>query len=326
MTTVEDFLANDQQAPAKIRRDRWSRPLVMQPSGDRIAYTRASTLGKALDDEAGLTAWKMRLTAVGVAKRKDLILAVNAHFADKTAMSGIVEQAMDAAEAGAAATSGTALHELMDATDHGRDPYVPEEYRADIAAYREATKGLEFIRSEVFVVDDELQVAGTYDNLFRLKAPATTPDGTVLPKGTYLTTDKKTGQGIQYGHCSWSVQLSCYSHGRRYDAATESRLETEPVNLDWGLIVHAPVGKGTAQLYWIDLRKGRELAKLAATVRTQRKAKTMVAATIEPPCIERIPETTSLEALRELWTEARQSGELTEQFQSAAGDHARSLT
>lgn len=310
MTTTAEFLAADHQAPAKVERDRWQRPLIAQPDGGKkVAYTRASTLGKALDDEAGLTAWKQRMTAIGVASRRDLILAVSAHRDDKAAMADLVEQAMNAAEAGAAATAGTALHELMDAYDHGRTPYVPEEYRADIAAYQAATAGLEFVRSETFVVDDELKVAGTYDNLWRLKAPVTTPDGTVLPAGTLVIGDKKTGADIRYGHASWAVQLSCYAHGLRYDPATDERLEAEGINPDWGLIVHAPVMKGVAQLYWIDLKAGRELAHLATTVRTARKAKTMTPVTIEATVdwAARIDEPKTLPAWRQLWIDCAEA-------------------
>src|SRR4051794_37317454 len=169
-TTTADFLAVDAQAPPTIKRDRWGRPLITPAGGgDPKPYTRASTLGKALDDEAGLTFWKQRMTAVGIAKRRDLILAANAHGTDKKMMGEIVEQAMDAAESGAAATSGTALHQIMDDNDQGRTPYVPDEYHGDLEAYQVARRGLEVVRSETFVVDDELEVAGTYDRLYALR-------------------------------------------------------------------------------------------------------------------------------------------------------------
>lgn len=315
MTTTADFLAVDQQAPATVERDRWGRPLIHPPGGGAPKpYTRASTLGKALDDEAGLTAWKQRMVAVGLAKRRDLILAANAHGTDKKTMSEIVEQAMDAAEAGAAATSGTALHELMDAYDLGRTPYMPEEYRGDVAAYRTATRGLEFVRSETFVVDDELQVAGTYDNLWRLRFTATLPTGEQLEPRTLIIGDKKTGADIKFGHTSWAVQLSCYAHGLRYDPEANARLDPEPINRDWGLIVHVPVMKGTAQLLWIDLRKGRELAHLAATVRGARKTKTMTPCEIAPTWADQIGQVDNLDVLRALWASAVEQQEMTDEL------------
>lgn len=325
--TAAEFLAVDEQAPAKVERDRWQRPLIrpIDPDAAKRPYTRASTLGKALDDEAGLTAWKQRMTAIGVAKRQDLIVAACAHYADKTVMSDIVEQAMDAAEAGAAATSGTALHELMDAYDHGRDPYVPESYRADIAAYREVTAPLEFVRSETFVVDDELEVAGTYDNLWRTRQYMVTPAGTLLEPGALLIGDKKTGAEIRYGHASWSVQLSCYAYGLRYDPATDTRLDPEPINRDWGLIVHAPVMRGTATLYWIDLRKGRQLAHLAHQVRTERKAKTMKPANVAPSWAEVADAAGSLEQLRAVWAAATEAKALDAELKAHMTGRAKEL-
>jgi hypothetical protein len=317
--TTADFLAVDEQAPARIARDRWQRPLIHPVGGgEPRPYTRASTLGKALDDEAGLTAWKCRMTALGIAKRRDLILAANAHGTDKRMMSDVVDQAMDAAEAGAAATSGSALHELLDAYDKGHTPYLPDEYQGDVQAYLTATRGLEFIRSETFVVDDELECAGTYDNLYRLKYHATTPTGEVLKPGALILADKKTGASIKYGHASWSVQLSIYAHGVRYDPATNTRLEPEDINRNWGLIVHVPVMAGTAQLLWIDLRKGRELAHLASTVRNARKTKTMTPAEIAPTWADQIAGAESREVLMAIWASAVEAQEWTDELTEQA--------
>ena len=324
--TPAEFLAVDAQAPATVERDRWGRPLIAPPQrGDKVPYTRASTLGKALDDEAGLTLWKCRMTAVGIARRRDLILAANAHGTDKKMMSEIVEQAMAAAEAGAAATSGTALHELLDAYDKGGQPYLPDEYRGDVDAYLTATRGLEFVRSETFVVDDELRCAGTYDNLYRLKFHAETPDGGTLTPGTLLIADKKTGADIKYGHSSWAVQLSIYAHGLRYDPATDARLDPEDINRDWGLIVHVPVMAGTAQLYWIDLRKGRELAHLAHTVREARKTKTMRPAAIAATWADMIAGCERLDVLRALWGSCVEQREMTDELKSAFVERSAEL-
>lgn len=324
-TTTADFLAVDAQAPPTIKRDRWGRPLILPPHPAEPGevpslrpYTRASTLGKALDDEAGLTLWKQRMTAVGIAKRRDLILAANAHGTDKKMMGEIVEQAMDAAESGAAATSGTALHQIMDDNDQGRTPYVPDEYHGDLEAYQVARRGLEVVRSETFVVDDELEVAGTYDRLYALRYHATLPDGTVLAPGTLVIGDLKTGADIKFGHTSWACQLSVYAHGLRYDPATDTRLEREPINTDWGLIVHVPVMAGKAQLLWIDLRKGRELARLAHTVRAARKTKTMVPCEIVPTWGDKIASAASRDELMAVWHSAVEQQEWTEELTAKA--------
>lgn len=289
----------------RIERDRYGRPLIHpEDGGDPVAYTRSSSLGKVLDDETGLTKWKQRMAMIGCASRKDLIIAVNAHREDKTMMGELVEKAMDAAESGAAATAGTALHELMDAYDKGRTPYMPEEYRADITAYQEATAALEFVRSETFVVDDELRVAGTYDNLFRTRHGLLAPDGTELPEGTLIIADKKTGSDVKFGHTAWAVQLSTYAHGLRYDIAERKRLPAEDICRDWGLIVHVPVAEGTAQVYWIDLKLGRELAHLSVKVREMRKSKTMVKTNLAPSVESEIRAARSTDDLADVWERA----------------------
>lgn len=334
MTTAE-FLAVDEQVPAKVGRDRWDRPEIVPPQGgDTIPYTRASTLGKALDDEAGLTAWRKRMILIGAYElliehpSESFTLAVAAHRNDRdpTEMNKLTDRADVAADSDAAATSGTALHRVMDLIDEGEDPYVPDQYRTNIAEYVQATRGLRMVRKETFVVDDELQCAGSYDRLWELKFHATAPDGTVLPPGTQLIGDLKTGKDIKYGHCSWGVQLSVYAHGLRYDPETDARLDPEPISQDWGLVVHAPIKgmwtqKGVlrywVKLYWIDLRKGRELAKLAHTVRAARKTKTMRPAEIVPTWVDQVALTDRLEVLRALWGSCVEEQALTPEVEAA---------
>lgn len=272
--------AGDVETP-DMPRDRFGRPLVPPRGGGKARpYTRASTLGKALDDMTGLAKWQCRITAVGVASRRDLVLAVNAHRDDKSKLGELVEQAQDAAQIKAAATTGTALHDLCDQYDRGLTPYVPEEFAADVAAYREATAGLEVVECEVFCVQDEIETAGTYDNTYRLRGPAVAPDGEVLPAGTLLAGDKKTGGSIDFGHVSWGVQIAVYSRSTRFDIASMSRVEGEQVHQGWGLVVHVPAGQGRATLHWIDLAEGWRLALMACEVRKARRVKTMSPATI----------------------------------------------
>ena len=40
----------DDEPPKAIKRDRWGRPLILQPDGSSEPYIRASTMAGALDD------------------------------------------------------------------------------------------------------------------------------------------------------------------------------------------------------------------------------------------------------------------------------------
>lgn len=44
----------------------------------------------------------------------------------------------------------------------------------------------------------------------------------------------------------------------------------EPVNQDWGIIVHLPSGEGVCKLYWVDLNVGWKAAQLALDIRAMR--------------------------------------------------------
>src|SRR4051794_31332763 len=103
-TTTADFLAVDDQVPDTVSRDRWKRPEIVPPQGgDKVPYTRASTLGKALDDETGLTAWRKRMILLGAyvllieRPAQWFILAVAAHRSEPEEMDKLCETADDAA-------------------------------------------------------------------------------------------------------------------------------------------------------------------------------------------------------------------------------------
>jgi len=60
-------------ANVEIDRDRYGRPLVVPPNGGKpVAYTRATTIANSLDDASALTAWKMRMAAIGLTTRPDI--------------------------------------------------------------------------------------------------------------------------------------------------------------------------------------------------------------------------------------------------------------
>jgi hypothetical protein len=248
-----------------IPRDRWGRPLIKPIDGGKpLPYTRASTLAKTLDDKTALSKWMCRQTAIGLATRPDLVALVAAHTDDKKTLGDAVEQAMAAAKSDEAANIGTTLHKLTEQIDGGHDiDWMPTEMRPDLDAYRATMSGIEILGAEVFVVVDEIQVAGTFDRVVE------------LPDGRRMVADIKTGQHEpNYPHGS-ATQIAIYSRGHAYtpDEGRKYRLADRGISQTEGLLIHLPAGQGRCDLYIVDLEIGWALATVAARVRAMQKAK-----------------------------------------------------
>lgn len=306
----------------EIPRDRWGRPMVMPPKGGRrVAYRRVTTFVGCLDDMAGLMKWKARQVAYGMGQRKDLVLAAAAADpGDKKKIGEIADKAAEHAKgvAGDAAETGTALHSLTERIDRGLPlGVVPAEYQADIEAYRAATAGIEFVGIETFRVHDEWQVAGTADRLGR------------LPWSDRIRIcDIKTGS-IDYPH-KMAMQLAMYARSVPYDIATDTRgADPGEIDLNTGIIIHLPAGKGECTLYEIDIMKGWAACLTAKKVWNWRGLKGLtrpLAPPATPPAWESlIRDARDLDDLRLIWSRAKELGELTEELKRAATARSQEL-
>ena len=250
-----------------IPRDRWGRPLIVPAHGGKPEpYTRISTMAKTLDDKTALAKWMCRQTAIGMARRSDLVALVGSQDPEnKKVIGDAVEQAMEAAKSSAAANIGTTLHSLTEAWDQGffDDAFATPELKADIEAYGCATKDIKVEASEVFVVVDELKVAGTFDRIV------------TLPDGRRMVADIKTGQNEpKYPHGA-TTQIAMYSRGTMYhpEHGRTKPLPELHVSQTEGLLIHLPAGQARCDLYIVDLTIGWALATVAAKVREMQKIK-----------------------------------------------------
>lgn len=246
--------------PTEIERDRYGRPMVMPVKGKKkVAYTRATTIANSLDDASALVAWKMRMAALGLTTRPDLLLAIGAAGEDKMAINAYIEEAMDAAGASKAANIGTAIHALTERLDLGQElGTVPDQWLPDIRAYEEATKILNKVYIEQFCVLDKFKIAGT-------------PDRLVEYKGELFIADLKTGR-IDHPN-NIAMQLAIYAHGLPYDVATATRGSWGDVNKEKAIIVHLPAGTGACKLVFIDIAEGWKGVQFAMKVRKWRDQK-----------------------------------------------------
>lgn len=212
------------------------------------------------------------MVAYGLAQRRDLLLLAQSvqdpnDLDDKKRLDEVAKQAKDFARAGAAANTGTALHRFTELVDLGLAPKVPDDYAADIRAYRSKMKelGVEILETEQIVVNTEIGVAGTFDRLVTL-------NGFDLP----VILDIKTGRTVDFSHLEHAVQLGIYANApHRFDVETGEVGPTRKVEKSVALIVHLPAGKGECSVHAINVEKGWRLAKVAADVYAARKDKTL---------------------------------------------------
>jgi hypothetical protein len=263
-------------------RDQWGRPRIMLPDNSKeVGYRRASSYGAPLEDASALEAWKLRQVARGVSRRKDLQMSVtrsemgldspefDEQKAAKKELDKLCAQAMDVVGSGEKASIGTGLHHVFEQIDLGHDPgHLDEQWRPDLGAYQELTRGYRSLSVELFVVQDDHEVAGTLDRAVELLHDTEAPDGTVLPAGTVLIGDVKTAQRMEFAGAKFAVQCFVYATANPYDPIEKVRVPWThtPPNQDWAVIFHVASGSGQARLYWVDLQAAAAAADLVRAV------------------------------------------------------------
>ena len=247
----------------ELPRDQYGRPLI-DCDGKPRPYTRISTLAKALDKGEGLTKWKIRKTAEGLASRPDLLALVQSAKPDDTrTVDQACEQAMEAARSQEGANMGTALHSLTERVDDGEldQIHTSPEVMADLKAYAATMNTIKVLAKEIFVVVDEIEAAGTFDRLVQIG-------------DQIYVADIKTGQNEPKFPHSAAMQTAIYAHGTTY-TTNEGRISdlTKHVDQERALLIHLPAGQARCELYWLDIATGWEMALLATRARKWQSSK-----------------------------------------------------
>ena len=288
---MTDILDDEQLTPPgkpDFRRVSNGVPFVLNPEGKRVRYGRPSNVGKILDDESNLVDWKLRTTVVGAAQRPDLMAVVSTlnPAQDKKQLRAIAEDCLVSGKGMERTVKGTAVHSMFDHIDNG-DDWEPAPQFADLCnAYREALDawGLVPIDVEVHCINDEFHLAGSMDRRYRTTKVLISPDGRVIPIGSVIAADTKTGQVVEYASGTYATQLAAYVGSQRYDVNTDERFPfVPPTYEEWGLIVHADSGGSTVAFYWVDLNAGREGLQLAQHVKQWRQRSDLLTLGTTPP-------------------------------------------
>lgn len=246
--------------PKEVERDRYGRPKILQPDGSTTAYRRVTTFIDVLEDKYHLTRWELRMVALGLAERPDLMLRVTAaDVDDRDILDKVCADAKEAAKGHAKATEGSALHKLTELIDTGQKlPPLPANAKASLETYAAAVKGFRMHHIEQMTVWDSVKVAGTPDRIISIGR-----------KQQRYIFDLKTGKGVDLGYLKMSMQLGTYAMSKLYDVETGERSE-HGASIDWGLIAHMPSVEDPADasttLYWVDLRPGRQAVDTAKKV------------------------------------------------------------
>ena len=268
-------------APTVHKRDRWGRPLIIpldvntgqpDPEAKPVPFTRVSTMAKTLDDTSNLMAWKQRVTALGLAVRPDLMMRLHGiiathddplnDYAAKGKLREVVTEADEAGGGSRASSTGTGYHELTEAFDRGRPlpAGLPDEVQHRLNQYAEARMHLKVLDKEVFVVNDELQAAGSFDTLV------------YCPDGMARIDDLKTGKDDPRYALKVCIQEAIYANSSRYDPETGERTPIhDDLDVTRGILTHMPAKADGTHLYWLDLEHGWAAAQAAADVFRIRK-------------------------------------------------------
>ena len=239
------------------------RPRVVPPGRDvALLYYSPTNTAKLPSDKYLLNQWGERQVAIGTALDPGLQDLIIAKQDDRDAMNGLVKRAKSRAKSDEGADRGTARHDISAKIDFGLDPgRLPDGIRADLDAYRHATRNLDMVLGEVFVVDDQHKMGGTLDRI-------------AYYQGRYYIVDLKPPDN-GFGQDERAIQFAIYSRALAYNwnlaqhllatnpkmlPTTNLRAELpQPLDQERAIMVHVPRGGiGRAFTAWVDIRAGWE--------------------------------------------------------------------
>jgi hypothetical protein len=224
----------------------------------------------AIEDIHNLRVWDKRMVAFGLADRPDLYSKLcDVERTDKSTVNRLCEAAAVAGGSKIKADLGTLIHKVLELSWFDESYKPPEQFVTLVGAVHDQLRrcGLEPVpdSAERFVINEEHQVAGTFDLLVT--------DGT-----EQFVADIKTGS-VDYSSIGFACQLACYANADWfYDGY--ARTPIWEVSKSTGVIIHANPDTNRCELYWLDLEVGSQALELAVEVREMRKQKALTK--IEP--------------------------------------------
>lgn len=263
-------------------------------------FQRVTSLVKKVEtDREGLDKWFQRQVAIGMALRDDLVLAVKAigrpgpdgyTREQKSDLSKLAQTAFEAAKTTDGGISGTAVHTLTERVDRGESvdqvaTGLPATYSLAVRNYAKLIElnGWQVVEIERTIVNDDLNVAGTLDRIYRVPFlaamlgpgtcqyghvawdehdPATAQSGELPVIGDVKTEGEPWRNGLHIG-----PQLAIYSRAKRMWLPEGRYVDMPCVRQDIAVVVHVDKETGHVAPLFVDLTAGWRLAQRAGEQR-----------------------------------------------------------
>ena len=256
--------------------DQWGRYKL-----DGDAYTRATTIAKALDSTFLLDRWHERQLLNGM--RLPALQYQLAALAedDRDGLNKLASEAKARAGANDRAAIGTAIHRVLERVDTGRLRLeaVPQLVRGDVVAATTvlARNGLTPMQGwvEAVVANPKRGYAGTIDRLMRLDSAELVALirerlGIEVALGSMVVVDLKTSRTLDWSYDTFAMQVALYTQATHYWDRGADRLMELPwaIERQVAFILWVPAGESSARLYMVRLvPEAQEAIDLAMEVR-----------------------------------------------------------
>ncbi len=300
-----------------------------------------STVAKIPTDTYNIEAWGKRMVAVGLTLDPTLIENVAAHIDNKQRLDEVVDNALRAGKAHAAADRGTQMHRVLELVLLDQeDKLLTAQQKADAEVLKRTLDRYKLTphqnMAEQFVLWPHYLVAGRFDAILE------------TPNGDLVLTDLKSGpNAVAFPHAT-CIQLALYARAPLMSAdihtqgdkatITSWRDLPERLNRNHAYVLLVTPDDTVGTLHRLDIRHGWAAAQIALNTVEWRKqlnnGKGIAEEVLEPEPPRAAPATweslmataDSVARVREIWDRCKELGELTPEIKQAGIDRFDELT